>query len=98
MDTLPMVSCTGNGINWKVQRVIWKSLPYGGPEGNQTFQRGPAPKESLITQGPPVGKFSTQTLRTLHRFSEFWIKTVKIMRPRVRETIQKKRISYGILP
>ena len=33
---------------WKVQRVVLKNLPKGGPKGNQTFLRGAAPKESLI--------------------------------------------------
>ena len=36
-----------------------------------------------LPKGPPVGKFSRQTPRTFHCFSDFWIKTVKIMRPRV---------------
>ena len=34
---------------WKMHRVVWKMLPSGGPEGNQTVLRGAAPKDSLTT-------------------------------------------------
>ena len=30
--------------------VVWKNLPLGGPKGYQTFPRGAAPRESLITE------------------------------------------------
>ena len=36
----------------KSEGVVWKKLP----EGNQTFPRGAAPKESLITLGTTLGQ------------------------------------------
>ena len=50
--------------------VAWKNLPLGSPESLQAFSRGAAPRER-------------QPLRTLYVLSDFWIKTVKILRPRV---------------
>ena len=41
---------------WKAAGVFWINLPWGGPEGNQTFPRGAAPRESLITQGTSRGQ------------------------------------------
>ena len=63
--------------------VVWKILPLGIPEGHQTFPNGAAPRESLMTEGTPKGKFFRQPLRTFHYFSDFWTVTVKTMRPRV---------------
>ena len=42
----------------KAAGVVFKSLPYGGLKGNQTFPRGAAPKESLITRGTSRGQNS----------------------------------------
>ena len=36
--------------------VVWKKLPQGGCKGNQTFLRGAAPKESLMTRGTSHGQ------------------------------------------
>ena len=67
---------------WKVHRVVWKNLPYSGPEGNQTFLGGAAPKESLITRDTSCGQTFPENPEALWRFSAFWIIIVK-MRPRV---------------
>ena len=42
-----LVSGTNTG---KSKGDVLKNLPQGGPEGNQTFLRGAALKESLITR------------------------------------------------
>ena len=64
---------TRSGINsGKSAVVVLKNLPSGIPEGHQTDD----PREL------PRANFSRQPLRTFHCFSDFWIKTVKNMRPR----------------
>ena len=68
---------------WKIRRVVCKNLPLGGPVGNQILLRGTAWRKVWLPVGPLVGKFSWQTLRTFHCFSDFLIKIVKFLRPRV---------------
>ena len=51
------------GINGgKSAVVVWENLPYGIPESHQTFPRGAAPRESLMTLGNSIGQiFQTTT-------------------------------------
>ena len=67
----------------KSEGVVWINLPLGGPKSNETFLRGTAPKESLITQGTSRGEILHTILEDFPIFSDFWIKTVKIMQPKV---------------
>ena len=41
---------------WKVLRDCLKNLPTGIPSGHQTFPRGCAPRESLMTLGNSLGQ------------------------------------------
>ena len=41
-----------------------------------------------------MGKFVRQSLRTFHCFSEFWIKTVNIMRPRLAPMVNTEYILF----
>ena len=61
------VPIRGFGTNsGKAAGVVWINLPYGGPEGNQTFLRDAAPRESLITQGTSRVQISRQFLKLFH--------------------------------
>ena len=73
-------------------RVIWKNLLFWILESHQTFPRNAAPRESLMTEGIPKGKFFRQSLRTYHRFSDFRIKTAKNMRPRLAPRVNTEHI------
>ena len=74
---------SSGAISEKSEGVVWKNLPSGGPEGNQTFPRGAAPMESLITQGTSRGLIYRQSLRTFHCLSDFGLHKPKKMWPRV---------------
>ena len=56
----------------KSEGVVWKHLPKGGPEGNQTFQRGAAPWESLITQGTSHGQIFQTIPEDFSLFVRLW--------------------------
>ena len=49
------VQCSGTNSK-KSEGDVWKNLPKGSSEGNQTFPRGAAPRESLITLGTSRGQ------------------------------------------
>ena len=51
---------------WRVLTGCLKKLPLGIPSSHQTFPRGCAPRESLITLGNLKANFSRQPLRTFH--------------------------------
>ena len=61
----------------RVIRLSWRAQPRG---------------KVWWPEGTPVGKFFRQSLRTFHCFSDFWIKTVKIMRPRVAPRVDTEHI------
>ena len=65
----------------KATKVVWKNLAKGGPKGNQTFQRGAAPRESLITRGTSCGQISRQFLRLFHSYSDFRLQKPKRICP-----------------
>ena len=50
----------------KAAGVVLKNLPLGGPEGNQTFPWGAAPREILITRVTSRGQISRQCLWLFH--------------------------------
>ena len=67
---------------WKVLRGCLTNLPTGGISGNQTFPRGCAPRECLITlrtslrqifQDNPVRLFTVCTTFWFRYFDGFWL-------------------------
>ena len=52
----------------KARGVVWIDLPFGGPEGNQTFPRGAAPRETLLTQGTSRGQICQTILKAFPLF------------------------------
>ena len=67
--------------------VVWKNWSLGIAKGRQTFPRGAALRESLMTEGIPKRKLFQTTTEDIPLFSDFWIKTVKNRRPRVAKGI-----------
>ena len=70
--------CSGKSVG-----VVWKNLPYGMPKSHQVFPRGGAPRESLMTKVKSSGQIFQTIPEDFHCVSDFRIKTLKIMRPRL---------------
>ena len=80
------VWCVGWLVGWSVVRHIDLVQTVESPKGlsGKFCPREEQPwRKVWLSEGPPVGKFSKQTLRIFHCFSDFWIEILKIMRPRV---------------
>ena len=67
---------------WRA-RAVWKNLPLRIPKSNQTFLRGAALRESLMIQWNSRSQICQTTLKTFRCFPDFWIKKIKIIRPRL---------------
>ena len=62
----------------KSEGVVWKNLPKGGPEGNQTCLRGAAPSESLMTQGTSRGQIFKTIPEDFPLFVRLWASRTEV--------------------